>query len=648
MSSHTVNDVRADDSSDIQGEPQRQWRNNLINRLLAPSSSPPSLPQATPKQPLAPSHPDDLPSMPSTWRSSIYATIFSILHNHLSSVDWDFHSRGLWPQLYSCDDPQVTLIAGQILKIFMTHIFTPCRMLSSFYSLRSSAYCRQVITDTILPLFERNPSTTCTNCTATIVRETFANHLLCQFICQLSSSLQSTVGQGLPSQSVCTMPAPLFTESFDMSNVAQLVTSFDAWASCHFHRHVPDTTVSLLPDDFVTHCSTLMSRNDLSIAEVAVFQGIPLGPHVGNFASIPVQRRASRGNPSVQFVISSYTFNDPLPVPSSSVSQQQPPLGRGRRRSRSRSRRRQSSTGSKASTPTSSSASASAPSSTTETTPSPSADVTDPLQPTTAPYTCTRFDEHPAAASVTATDPFFTSAGTRASDVTLAMDPYAIVDHLSWQQCVGGQDSHFFEITNLPSKLHGFWAEGVQLLCSDVADVLDQHKVLTESNDDMDHQLQRRLKMFFLFWFLILRKPPSSTSPNSKRTNQLIKARLSAWVNRDWKSLFDKYEEDVILVQSQSSTPSSSSASQQSGNIRECFKALSAGKINKATSSLLSLGTSNPSNPAIQAQLDSKHPKQKFPSVLPPMNNSPMNKLLSPLIFFVIPSKILAARLLLV
>ena len=58
---------------------------------------------------------------------------------------------------------------------------------------------------------------------------------------------------------------------------------------------------------------------------------------------------------------------------------------------------------------------------------------------------------------------------------------------------------------------------------------------------------------------------------------------------------------------------------QQAGNIRECFKALSIGKIQKATSSLLSLGTSNPSSPGIQDQLHVKHPSRKLPITPPTM-----------------------------
>ena len=150
---------------------------------------------------------------------------------------------------------------------------------------------------------------------------------------------------------------------------------------------------------------------------------------------------------------------------------------------------------------------------------------------------------------VTFSNTFFTTTLPRASDSTLATDPFAIVDHFSLKQCIGCENAHFYEITNIPTKLHGIWAEAVHRLCENLADTLDKHRSLQASNYQLDLQLLRRIKMFFIFWFVILRKPPSARSPNHRRTIQLLCARLNSWIIGDWKTLFSYYEQDIILLQ---------------------------------------------------------------------------------------------------
>ena len=598
------------------------------------SSSPHVLSSGTPRP--VPTHPDEQPQMPPTWRSSLYASTYHILLSTLPRDEFELFSKGLWPHMYSCDDTQIVGIASQVIQLFRNHVMIPCHYPSTVYNNNSICNCRHFIDTRILPLMSTDFTHLSFPTLEMHCRESFANAILSQLLRRLSSSLQLTVGQGLPSHETYTMPAPLYTSSLDHSSTVQLITNFDTSSILYLNATTDDSdddATSLFSEHFILHCSSLSSRHDLSTAEVASLHGIPVGPHVGSFSSPSTQRRSLRNNPMLQFQISLFHHNDSLPRPppvhqSQNVSgskrgrsKYQTRQGRGRSRNRNRGRGR--SRGRSQAPPTVPATSEQPHHQATQ------SNQASPVYPCTAPtptpesqsstptYIPNRFDSHPSPDMVNAHDPFFSNVRERATDILLAADPYAIIDHLSWHQCVGCEGAHFFEITNLPSKLHGMWAEGIQHLCSDVADSLDTHKAISESTDDLDLRLERRLKMFFLFWLLILRKPPSKQSPNGRRTSQLIKARLDAWLDNDWKSLLDKYEEDVVLLQSQSKPSSSSSVAQQAGNICECFKALSIGKINKATSSLLSLGTSNPSNPGIQDQLQAKHPARKHP-ILPP------------------------------
>lgn len=198
-----------------------------------------------------------------------------------------------------------------------------------------------------------------------------------------------------------------------------------------------------------------------------------------------------------------------------------------------------------------------------------------------------------------------------ASPYTITQDPYAVIDHISLQQCVGCEGAHFYETTNIPKSLHSLWAEILHDLCSDVSDTIDTITSLPPNDSSLDLALERRLKMFFLFWLLILRKPPSTKNTNPRRITQVIRARMNDWVRRDWLSLIKHYEEDIITSNRTPIPTSTSKTKQQEASLHHCLRNIDQGHIKKATSALLSMGTSDPANPAISAQLKAKHPLRK-------------------------------------
>ena len=128
----------------------------------------------------------------------------------------------------------------------------------------------------------------------------------------------------------------------------------------------------------------------------------------------------------------------------------------------------------------------------------------------------------------------------------LSLDPYSILDHIPYSHCSGEAPASFHEAKLISQSCRNLWAETFGEVCRELEDAVDPtqgHPNLP----DFDLTLERRVKMFFILPFLILRKNPDKSVECPM--NRLIKLRLALWKSRDYATLIQDYEKDVIFIQ---------------------------------------------------------------------------------------------------
>ena len=107
----------------------------------------------------------------------------------------------------------------------------------------------------------------------------------------------------------------------------------------------------------------------------------------------------------------------------------------------------------------------------------------------------------------------------------MAMDQYAILDHIPFSHCIGEAPASFHEAKMIPQSCRVLWAETYGEVCAALADAANPPQPPENNRPDFEATLERRIKMFFLIPFLILRKPPDKQ--NTCPINTKIKLRLS-------------------------------------------------------------------------------------------------------------------------
>ena len=132
----------------------------------------------------------------------------------------------------------------------------------------------------------------------------------------------------------------------------------------------------------------------------------------------------------------------------------------------------------------------------------------------------------------------------RATDVDIVDNKYATIDHLGWFQCAGFGQYSFAEAQHIPRKLQPSWAEAVGRVARDAVEVLQQAHPHERRNK---RALDRRLKMWLLLPFLLLRKPPNTGKTRAKQLDATITKRMQHLSSGRWHILVREYETDVII-----------------------------------------------------------------------------------------------------
>jgi len=119
-------------------------------------------------------------------------------------------------------------------------------------------------------------------------------------------------------------------------------------------------------------------------------------------------------------------------------------------------------------------------------------------------------------------------AREKATECMLMADMYASLDHIPYEFCLGYEGASFQEAQDVPFSYRTQWAETISDIMEDFSSVfketpIDQYYV----DPTFSIRLERRIKMFFLFPFLFLCKPPINS--NELSLNQIIKLQLSLW-----------------------------------------------------------------------------------------------------------------------
>ena len=163
------------------------------------------------------------------------------------------------------------------------------------------------------------------------------------------------------------------------------------------------------------------------------------------------------------------------------------------------------------------------------------------------PPLLTRYEHDPIGLEASSNNPHLYLQRQRADLNTLAHSPLAAFDHIPLIQCVGGNDSHFAGFTHIPTSLQGKHAEGFFHVCLILLETSHlafyTPRVPTLSEDASDIQLERAIKLWFLFGPLIYRTSPISPASMVKK---IVQQRLDHLLNSRHEQLIAAYESGLV------------------------------------------------------------------------------------------------------
>ena len=173
----------------------------------------------------------------------------------------------------------------------------------------------------------------------------------------------------------------------------------------------------------------------------------------------------------------------------------------------------------------------------------------------------------------------------------------------------------------IPQQNRTLWAETFGEVCENLNDACNPAQSPNNHLDSFELILERRIKMFFILPFLILRKSPDKQ--NRPSMNHTIRQRLAQWKSRDYATLIQDYERDVIYKQTNDnhSPPSNN----KEASYRKTVELIRLGKLRRARHNVVSKGCSDPAIPHIVEQMKSKFPKRK--SGIQPPTDAQFNNL---------------------
>ena len=101
-----------------------------------------------------------------------------------------------------------------------------------------------------------------------------------------------------------------------------------------------------------------------------------------------------------------------------------------------------------------------------------------------------------------------------------SLDPFAFVDHIPFNHCCGEDQASYNEAKMIPKRSRTAWAECFGEVCDELVTMTNSNRVDTHPDTPYELAMERRVKIFYLFLFLMLRKPPDRNKKYSM--NQVI------------------------------------------------------------------------------------------------------------------------------
>jgi len=119
------------------------------------------------------------------------------------------------------------------------------------------------------------------------------------------------------------------------------------------------------------------------------------------------------------------------------------------------------------------------------------------------------------------------------------------MDHIPYMHCLGAQDACFLEAISIPRTCKGMWAEVWGLVREAVVESLTPMLNEHGNGADQDLKVDRRIEMYFILPFLMLRKSPGKCSSGGAMRMAMAQ-RLNLFKSGGWENLISDYEADVV------------------------------------------------------------------------------------------------------
>ena len=212
-------------------------------------------------------------------------------------------------------------------------------------------------------------------------------------------------------------------------------------------------------------------------------------------------------------------------------------------------------------------------------------------------------------------------ARERASIMEIFHDKYAVIDHISYAQCLGFDGASFTEMKSIPNNLQVQWAEAFSDAC---AAVNDQLQAPHPNSSRSELQLERRLKWKNILYIIMLRKPPSKSGIKYRDLIPIIRRRFNMYNDGNWRGLVDDYERDVVESNNIERPTERNEEREKENTINQVHEYLTKLQCGRARKRAMSNGIGDHTDPNIIEQMKRKHPARKSPIV--PLTNEELRR----------------------
>jgi hypothetical protein len=195
----------------------------------------------------------------------------------------------------------------------------------------------------------------------------------------------------------------------------------------------------------------------------------------------------------------------------------------------------------------------------------------------------------------------------KATTEEIIKDPFAVVDHISFNQCYGTAGASFDECERVPWACREMWAEFYGEVCNQAIIATEYDHLMSTNQVEYNLFMERRMKMFFLAPTLIFRK----LNDTGTKIHHVVRRRLTDWRSNHLEKMIDNFEADLVKINSEGYVQSQSGSSEQLQLVKKVTELVQLGQMKKARQLLLSTGCSDPNEPHITEQMRQKFPARK-------------------------------------